>query len=206
MRTLPGFLLRLYCGECWRNLVPRFPLLGYEALDFRFAPLYREPSRRTCGALRARPSHQGNQYRFALAPEYQSRPGDVVSGDSALKTGGNSRAELEFPDLTITRVGSNALFRFLAGRREITLGWRHPVILLSGRRRRRKGSGWSDHRRGHGNGFSNFENPGKDQGNLPHRQGPRLFHGKSQAASRAEARADGRYPGRRHQNASRRDD
>ena len=26
-------------------------------------------------------------------------PGDVVSGDSALKTGGNSRAELEFPDL-----------------------------------------------------------------------------------------------------------
>ncbi|MGC2579591.1 MAG: FecR domain-containing protein, partial [Terrimicrobiaceae bacterium] len=48
-------------------------------------------------------------------------PGDVVSGDSALKTGGNSRAELEFPDFTITRVGSNALFRFLAGRREITL-------------------------------------------------------------------------------------
>ena len=48
-------------------------------------------------------------------------PGDVVSGDSALKTGGNSRAELEFPDLTITRVGSNALFRFLAGKREITL-------------------------------------------------------------------------------------
>ena len=48
-------------------------------------------------------------------------PGDVVSGDSALKTGDNSRAELEFPDLTITRVGSNALFRFLAGGREMTL-------------------------------------------------------------------------------------
>ena len=48
-------------------------------------------------------------------------PGVVVSGDSALNTGGNSRAELEFPDLTITRVGSNALFRFLAGGREITL-------------------------------------------------------------------------------------
>ncbi len=72
---LDRFLLRLYCGECWRNLVPRFPLLDYEALDFRFAPLYREPSRRPCGALRARGSHQGNQYRFALAPEYQSRPG-----------------------------------------------------------------------------------------------------------------------------------
>ena len=51
----------------------------------------------------------------------KAAPGDVVSGDSALKTGGNSRAELEFPDLTITRVGSNALFRFLAGKREITL-------------------------------------------------------------------------------------
>ena len=51
----------------------------------------------------------------------RAAPGDVVSGDNALKTGGNSRAELEFPDLTITRVGSNALFRFLSGRREITL-------------------------------------------------------------------------------------
>jgi ferric-dicitrate binding protein FerR (iron transport regulator) len=28
---------------------------------------------------------------------------------------------LQFPDLTITRVGSNALFRFLAGGREMTL-------------------------------------------------------------------------------------
>ena len=48
-------------------------------------------------------------------------PGDVIKGDSALKTGGDSRAELQFPDLTITRVGSNALFRFIAGAREITL-------------------------------------------------------------------------------------
>jgi hypothetical protein len=47
--------------------------------------------------------------------------GDVISGDLALKTGGNSRAELEFPDFTITRVGSNALFRFLAGQRQIIL-------------------------------------------------------------------------------------
>ncbi len=54
----------------------------------------------------------------------QSRPvalGDVVKGDRALKTGGDSRAELQFPDLTITRVGSNALFRFLPGQREIIL-------------------------------------------------------------------------------------
>jgi hypothetical protein len=48
-------------------------------------------------------------------------PGDVIKGDSALKTGGDSRAELQFPDLTIARVGSNALFRFIAGARDITL-------------------------------------------------------------------------------------
>ena len=48
-------------------------------------------------------------------------PGDVVKGDTGLKTGGNSRAELQFPDLTITRLGSNSLFRFLAGTREIIL-------------------------------------------------------------------------------------
>ena len=47
--------------------------------------------------------------------------GDIVTGNTALKTGGDSRAELEFPDLTITRVGSNALFRFVAGTREIIL-------------------------------------------------------------------------------------
>src|SRR3977135_856391 len=48
-------------------------------------------------------------------------PGDVIKGDTALKTGGDSRAELQFPDLTITRVGSNSLFRFIAGARDISL-------------------------------------------------------------------------------------
>ena len=48
-------------------------------------------------------------------------PGDIVKGNTGLKTGGDSRAELQFPDLTITRVGSNSLFRFVAGTREIIL-------------------------------------------------------------------------------------
>jgi hypothetical protein len=48
-------------------------------------------------------------------------PGDVIKGGTALKTGGDSRAELQFPDLTIARVGSDALFRFITGAREITL-------------------------------------------------------------------------------------
>jgi hypothetical protein len=51
----------------------------------------------------------------------RAAPGDIVKGDTALQTGGYSRAELQFPDLTITRVGSNALFRFIAGTREMVL-------------------------------------------------------------------------------------
>jgi hypothetical protein len=56
-----------------------------------------------------------------LPQDMRAAPGDLVKGNTALKTGGNSRAELQFPDLTITRVGSNALFRFIAGTREMVL-------------------------------------------------------------------------------------
>jgi hypothetical protein len=56
-----------------------------------------------------------------LPQDMRAAPGDLVKGDTALRTGGNSRAELQFPDLTITRVGSNALFRFIAGTREMVL-------------------------------------------------------------------------------------
>lgn len=47
--------------------------------------------------------------------------GDVVSGEKAVKTGDDSRAELKFPDNTITRLGSNALFRFRTDTRDMTL-------------------------------------------------------------------------------------
>ena len=47
--------------------------------------------------------------------------GDVIQGQTALKTGGESRAELNFPDLTMTRVGANSLFRFYAGGRDMAL-------------------------------------------------------------------------------------
>ena len=80
------------------------------------------------GALQAEPFEKAEVTRtvnlVSLLLEMKSRPatlGDVISGKTALKTGGDSRAELQFPDLTITRVGSNALFRFLAGGREMTL-------------------------------------------------------------------------------------
>jgi hypothetical protein len=39
-----------------------------------------------------------------LPPGTRAVRGDIVTGNTALKTGGDSRAELEFPDLTITRV------------------------------------------------------------------------------------------------------
>jgi hypothetical protein len=42
--------------------------------------------------------------------------GDVITKDLALKTGGDSRAELEFPDLTITRVGATRSSAFLQAR------------------------------------------------------------------------------------------
>ena len=80
-------------------------------------------------AVRAEPFEKAEVTRtiniVSLLPEDKppepAEAGDVIRGRTALKTGGDSRAELQFPDLTITRVGSNALFRFIAGARDITL-------------------------------------------------------------------------------------
>ena len=58
--------------------------------------------------------------RQLRAPQ-PATPGDIIKGETGLKTGGDSRAELKFPDLTLTRVGSNSLFRFYPGGRDMTL-------------------------------------------------------------------------------------
>jgi FecR protein len=42
---------------------------------------------------------------------------DKVSEDTGVKTGGDSRSELTFPDLTITRLGANTIFSFTKGGR-----------------------------------------------------------------------------------------
>ncbi len=56
-----------------------------------------------------------------LPPDGPSRPAvinETVPETSAVKTGGNSRAELTFSDQTITRLGAHTLYRFRnAGRR-----------------------------------------------------------------------------------------
>ena len=50
-----------------------------------------------------------------LAPQVAARPAhlnEVVTDGSAVHTGADSRAELTFADLTITRVGANSIFSF----------------------------------------------------------------------------------------------
>ena len=50
-----------------------------------------------------------------LPSEGNERPAavnDKVSEDTGVKTGGDSRSELTFPDMTITRLGSNTIFSF----------------------------------------------------------------------------------------------
>jgi hypothetical protein len=76
--------------------------------------------------LRSEPFEQAEVIKainlVSLLPQFtRALRGDVVKGKTGLKTGNDSRAELQFPDLTITRVGSNSLFRFVAGTREIIL-------------------------------------------------------------------------------------
>ena len=42
-------------------------------------------------------------------------------GEGMVKTGKDSRVELEFPDLTVARIGSSTHFRFIPGTREMSL-------------------------------------------------------------------------------------
>ena len=66
-----------------------------------------------------------------VAPHLAARPAhlneNVVDG-SAVHTGDESRAELRFPDLTITRVGANTVFSFEEGGRNVDV--ENGAILL----------------------------------------------------------------------------
>ncbi len=60
----------------------------------------------------------------SLVEKQASKPaevGDVVKGSTAVKTGSDSRAELQFPDMTLTRLGANTLFSFETGGRAMSL-------------------------------------------------------------------------------------
>src|SRR5438477_27815 len=47
---------------------------------------------------------------------------DAITTGTAVWTGTDSRAELTFPDLTITRLGANTVFSFNEGTRNLDLG------------------------------------------------------------------------------------
>src|SRR5687768_14568747 len=65
-----------------------------------------------------------NDVRLVDPQKSKARPAqvrDVVKDDLAVKTGGQSRAELLFQDHTLTRLGSDTLFSFKPGTRNMTL-------------------------------------------------------------------------------------
>lgn len=57
-----------------------------------------------------------------------ARIGDKISGQTGVSTGASSRAELTFPDKTITRIGANSLFKLDKAERTVDL--EKGVILL----------------------------------------------------------------------------
>jgi hypothetical protein len=66
-----------------------------------------------------------------LSSQAEPRPAtlsDTVRGDTAVRTGVESRAELTFADLTIARLGANTIFSFNEGSRTVDLG--NGAILL----------------------------------------------------------------------------
>ena len=66
-----------------------------------------------------------------LAPRAAARPARLnenVTDGSAVRSGADSRAELTFPDLTITRIGANAIFSFEENGRNVNV--ENGAILL----------------------------------------------------------------------------
>ena len=61
-------------------------------------------------------------------PAVAAKVTDVVSGKTSVETGTQSRAELQFNDQTIARLGANSLFSFDRGTRELNLN--EGAILL----------------------------------------------------------------------------
>lgn len=71
-------------------------------------------------------------FRPAAAAQ-KAKVGDVVKGKTSLQTGRRSRSELRFEDKTITRIGSNSIFSFDQGSRDLRL--ERGTILLNVPRR-----------------------------------------------------------------------
>lgn len=66
-----------------------------------------------------------------VAPGGSEKPaslGEILAGKNAVKTGGNSRAQLTFQDQTLARLGANTMFSFERGTRMLDL--ENGTILL----------------------------------------------------------------------------
>ncbi|MGJ8644686.1 MAG: FecR domain-containing protein [Luteolibacter sp.] len=50
-----------------------------------------------------------------------AKKGSIVSGETAVRTGQKSRAQMDFPDASIVRLGSNSVFSFMKGERDVDL-------------------------------------------------------------------------------------
>ena len=85
-----------------------------------FAAVFKEAEvTRTINDVRVMPDQQA---------AFPAKPGQKINGKTAVATGVQSRAELRFPDKTITRLGANTTFRLEEGTRNIDLD--RGVILL----------------------------------------------------------------------------
>ncbi len=54
-------------------------------------------------------------------PDRKAAPGAVFSGRQMLVTGSNARAEIQFPDKTLVRLGASTVFSFTPGKRNMIL-------------------------------------------------------------------------------------
>ena len=64
------------------------------------------------------------------APPRRAVLNETVAETNAVKTGGDSRAELTFPDQTITRLGANTLYRYKNAGRRVDLDSGSTLIRL----------------------------------------------------------------------------
>ncbi len=72
---------------------------------------------------RAEVSRVINDVRLLIGSK-TSRPaskGSIVSGETAVRTGLKSRAQMDFPDASIIRLGANSVFSFTKGQRDVDL-------------------------------------------------------------------------------------
>ncbi len=107
------------------NLLRRIPLATGAALALSSSLLH------AAGTLESASVTRTYKQVDLLAPERPAQPaqvGDRVTGRTAVQTGNQARAELEFNDQTIARLGSNSVFSFDRGTRDLNLN--EGVILL----------------------------------------------------------------------------